>query len=278
VSQDPLTAFVARSLRSEVSDVRSELVTKNALMEVERIRFTQDGVERSIALKRVPVDDSLEVRLLPVLARKTDRVPRVLSRGVPPAAVPAWPWVMTEDLLDTTSACHEDARAIVLTKVAIERAVAADGPALKAVGVKTITPSELVERALERAATDRPLDAEARGAALVLSSLPTVLCHGELACTHARQTARGVILMEWRRAYLGCGLLDIAQLTDDVRQFTGKSPGDKLFEYYGELTGMTVTKEVARASRVVEKMTRARKTEQTPATRGKKAQSPREAR
>jgi hypothetical protein len=256
VSQDPLTAFIARSLRAEVTDVRSELVAKNALMEIERIRFSQDGVERSLALKRVPADDSLEVQLLPLLARKSDRVPRVLSRGLPPPAVPAWPWVMTEDLLDTTSACHEDPRAIVLTKVAIERAVAADGPALKALGVKTMPPVELVERAVERAATDRPLDAEARAAAGLLSNLATVLCHGELACTHARLTARGVVLVEWRRAYLGCGLLDIAQLTEDVRRFTGEDPGDKLFGYYGELTGITVNKDMARASRLVEKVSR----------------------
>jgi hypothetical protein len=245
-----------------VSNVRSEVVAKNALIEVERIRFSQEGVERSLALKRVPQDDSLEVQLLPFLARKTDRVPGVLARGVPPPAVPAWPWVMTEDLLDTTSACHEDARAIVLTKVAIERAVAADGPALKALGVKTITPVELVERVLERAATDRPADAEARAAAVLLARLPTVLCHGELACTHARLSARGVILMEWRRAYLGCGLLDIAHLSDDVRRFTGEDPGDRLFVYYGELTGLTVTKEEARSSRLVMKVTRTANTEQ----------------
>jgi hypothetical protein len=257
VSQDPLTAFVARSLRADVGDVRSELVAKNALMEVERIRFSQDGVERSLALKRVPQDDSLEVQLLPFLARKTDRVPRVLSRGIPPPAVPAWPWVMTEDVLDTTSACHEDPRAIVLTKVAIERAVAADAPALKALGVRAIAPVELVERAVERAATDRPVDIDARAAAGVLASLPIVLCHGELACTHARLSPRGVILVEWRRAYLGCGLLDIAQLSEDVRQFTGEDPGEKLFGYYGELTGVTITKDIARASRLVDKVTRA---------------------
>jgi hypothetical protein len=256
VSQDPLTAFVTRSLHADVSEVRSEIVAKNALMEVERIRFSQDGVERSLALKRVPSDDSLEVQLLPFLARKTDRVPRVLSRGIPPAAVPAWPWVMTEDLLDTTSACHQDSRAIVLTKVAIERSVAADAPALKALGVKSTTPVELVERAVERAATDRPVDVEARAAAAILSSLPTVLCHGELACTHARVTERGVILVEWRRAYLGCGLLDIAQLSEDVRHFSGDDPGDKLFEFYGELTGNTVTKDMLRASRLVNQVAR----------------------
>ena len=256
MSQDPLTAFVARSLRADVSDVRSELVAKNALMEVERIRFSQEGVARSLALKRVPPDDSLEVQLLPFLARKTDRVPRVLSRGIPPSAVPAWPWVMTEDVLDTTSACHEDPRAIVLTKVAVERAVAPDGPALNALGVKTMTPVQLVERAAERAATDRPVDVEARAAATALAHLPVVLCHGELACTHTRLTARGVIIVEWRRAYLGCGLLDIAQLTDDVRVFSGDDPGEKLFEFYGELTGNTVTKEMARASRLVNQVTR----------------------
>ena len=256
MSQDPLTAFVSRSLRADVSGVRSEVVAKNALIEVERIRFSQDGVERSLALKRVPQEDSLEVQLLPLLARKTDRVPRVLARGVPPPGVPAWPWVMTEDLLDTTSACHEDARAIVLTKVAIERAVAVDGPALRALGVKTIAPVDLVERAVERAATDRPVDSEARAAAAMLGRLPTVLCHGELACTHARLSARGVVLMEWRRAYLGCGLLDIAHLTDDVRRFSGEDPGDKMFEFYGELTGNTVTKEMARASRLLNQVTR----------------------
>ena len=264
MSQDPLTAFVARSLRADVGDVRSELVAKNSLMEVERIRFSQEGVERSLALKRVPPEDSLEVQLLPFLARKTDRVPRVLSRGVPPPAVPAWPWVMTEDVLDTTSACHEDSRAIVLTKVAIERAVATDAPALGALGVKTVTPVDLVERAVERAATDRPVDAEARAAAAALSHLPTVLCHGELACTHARLTARGVIIVEWRRAYLGCGLLDIAQLSEDVRHFSGDDPGEKLFDFYGELTGNTITKEMARASRLVNRVTRSLNTEQNP--------------
>jgi len=171
---------------------------------------------------------------------------------------------MTEDFLDTTSACHEDPRAIVLTKLAIERAVATDGPALAALGVKALRPVELVERALERSATDRPLDVEARAAAKALSALPTVLCHGELACTHARLTARGVILMEWRRAYLGCGLLDIAQLSDDVFRFTGEDPEDRLVGYYGELTGNTVTKDMARASRLVMKVTRTANTEQNP--------------
>jgi len=249
--QDPLTAFVARSLRADVSDVRSEVVAKNATLELERIRFRQEGEERSLVVKRVPPRDSLEVQLLPLLARKTDRVPLVRSRGIPPATVPAWPWVLTEDLLDAQSACHEDPRAIVRAKVKIERAVAGDVPALKALGVPTITPMELVERAAERAAIDRPLDAEARGAAITLASLPAVLCHGELVCANARVAGRGVVIVEWRRAHLGCGLLDVAQLATDVGGFLGKAPGADLFVLYGELAGVGVTAELIYAAQLV---------------------------
>jgi hypothetical protein len=257
VRDDPLTAFVARSLRGAVTEARSEVVTKNAVMEVERIRFRQEGIDRSLALKRVPPGDALEVQLLPFLARKTDRVPRVLARGIPPAAVPAWPWVMTEDLLDSMSACHEEPRAIVLTKVAVERAVAADAPALKALGVVALSPVDLVEQSLEREAMDRPVDAAARAAALELATLPAVLCHGELVCSHARLTARGVVLVEWHRAYLGCGLSDIARLSADVRVFGEKDPGDSLLKYYGDLTGISVGKDLIRAIRLVDRITRA---------------------
>ncbi|HEY7624958.1 MAG TPA: hypothetical protein VIA63_08035 [Candidatus Limnocylindria bacterium] len=256
MSVDPLTAFVARSLRAEVSDVRSELVTKNALMEVERIRFKEEGEDRSLTLKRVPPTDALEVQLLPFLSRKTDRVPRVFSRGIPPATTPAWPWVMTEDVLDATSACHEDARAIVLTKVAIERATASDAPALAALGVKTLTPLERVERAAERAALDRPIDEDARAAAAALAEFPLVLCHGELTCAHARSSKRGVLVVEWRRAHLGCGLIDVAELAEDARRFHGTDAGAKLFELYGELTGIRVHADEVRAARLIAQVVR----------------------
>jgi hypothetical protein len=264
MSDDPLTTFIGRSLRGEVTDARSEIVTKNAAVEVERIRFRQASVDHSLALKRVPPSHALEVHLLPLLARKTDRVPRVFARGVPPASVPAWPWVMTEDLLQAMSACHEDPRAIVLTKVAIERAVAADGPALKALGVPTRTPVDLVESAFARAAMDRPVDDQVRGAAALLGSLPPVLCHGELVCSNVRLTARGVVLVEWREAYVGCGLLDMARLAQDVDSFSGGREGDKLFGYYGELTGMSVNRDLARAAKLVEKFTRTRTADQDP--------------
>jgi len=256
MTQDPLTSFVARSLRAEVTDVRSEIVAKNTTLELERIRFRQEGEERSLVVKRVPPSDALEVQLLPLLARKTDRVPLVRSRGIPPPAVPAWPWVLTEDLLDAQSACHEDPRAIVRAKAKIERAVAGDVPALRALGVPTISPVELVERASERAAVDRPLDAEARGAATALASLPAVLCHGELVCANARLAGRGVVIIEWRRAHLGCGLLDVAQLAADANVFADRDVGASLYALYGELLGIALTKELIRAAETVHRAVR----------------------
>lgn len=256
MSQDPLTAFIARSLRAEVSDVQSEVVVQNAAMEVERVRFRQEGEERTLVLKRVPPDDALEVHLLPFLARKTDRVPAIRSRGIPPPAVPAWPWVLTEDLLDARSACHGDPTAIVRAKVAIERAVAADAPALRALGVPTITPLELVERASERAMIDRPMDADARAAATELAALPTVLCHGELVCANVRLAPRGVVVVEWRRAYLGCGLLDIARFAADVRAFADKDPGSQPFADYAAASRIAIDDGLIRMARLVDRAAR----------------------
>src|SRR5205814_1594000 len=155
-------------------------------------------------LKRLPPNDSLEVQLLPFLARKTDRVPAVHARGVPPPAAAGWPWILIEDLLDARSACNGDPLAIIRAKAAVERGVAGNEPALGALGVRRVTPIELVERASERTAIDRPIDVDARAAATYLSRLPVVLCQGELTCASARLTDRGVVLVEWRRAYLGC--------------------------------------------------------------------------
>jgi hypothetical protein len=256
VPDDPLTNFIARSLRAEVSDVRSEIVIKNPTVELERIHFRQEGQDRTVVVKRLPPHDALEVQLLPFLARKTDRVPVVRSRGIPPPAVPAWPWLLTEELIDARSACHGDPTAIVRAKAVVERAVANDQPALRALGVRSVPPTSLVERLAERALIDRPIDAEARSAATALAELPMVLCHGDLVCANARQTDRGVVLVEWRRAYLGCGLLDIARLVADLAAFSGEREKDHLFERYGELIGTTITRDLVRAARLVEKATR----------------------
>ena len=65
-----------------------------------------------------------------------------------------------------------------------------------------------------------------------------------------------MVLVEWRRAYLGCGLLDIARFVADLAAFTGDNERDDLFERYGELIGMTVTTDLKRAAKLVEKATR----------------------
>src|SRR5438552_11519179 len=187
---DPLTAFITRSLRAEVSDVREAIVRDTTDVELDRISFVQDGAPRTLIVKRVPPHSSLEVKLLPHLARKTDRVPNVHARGIPPTTVPAWPWLLIEDLLDAPRA--EDLEDIVRAKVAAERAVAADGPALVALGVPRIA---------------------RRGA---LAEWPEVLVHGALGPANAALADRGVVLMEWRQASLGAGLTDVVRLARDA--------------------------------------------------------------
>ena len=91
---DPLTTFIGRSLRALVSEVSEEIVQNTTEAEIDRVRFTQDGERRSLIVKRVPPHTSLEVKLLPHLARKSDRVPVVYARGIPPVTVAAWPWLL----------------------------------------------------------------------------------------------------------------------------------------------------------------------------------------
>lgn len=191
---DPLTSFIGRSLRAEVSEVSEEIVQDTTEAEIDRVRFTQDGERRSLIVKRVPPHTSLEVKLLPHLARKSDRVPAVYARGIPPVTVAAWPWLLIEDLLDAPPAC-DDLPAIVRAKVAIEQAVRADAPALGALGVPRMGQ-------LARAGP--------------LADWPEVLVHGALRCAYAVRTVRGIVITEWRHASLGCGLLDVVRLARDA--------------------------------------------------------------
>lgn len=214
---DPLTSFISRSLRSEVTDVSEEIVQDTTEAELDRVSFTQDGLRRTLIVKRVPPNASLEVKLLPHLARKTDRVPVVHARGIPPATVPAWPWVLIEDLLDAPAA--SDLGAIVRAKAVVERAVKSDGPALVALGVPRIA---------------------RRGA---LAAWPEVLVHGALSGQTALQTHRGVVLTEWREASLGSGLTDIVRLA----RVSGV-PAGPLAELYAAETGQTLTTEALEAA------------------------------
>jgi hypothetical protein len=187
---DPLTSFISRSLRTEVTDVREEILQDTTDAEVDRVHFTQDGARRTLIVKRMPPHSSVEVKLLPHLARKTDRVPLVHARGIPPATAAGWPWLLIEDLLDAPPA--DDLEAIIRAKVAIERAVAADGPALVALGVPRIA---------------------RRGA---LAEWPEVVVHGALTRANAVRAERGIVLTEWRHASLGSGLTDIVRLARDA--------------------------------------------------------------
>jgi len=187
---DPLTSFISRSLRADVTDVREEILQDTTEAEVDRVHFTQDGARRTLIVKRMPPHSSLEVKLLPHLARKTDRVPVVHARGIPPATAAGWPWLLIEDLLDAPPA--GDLEAIVRAKVAVERAVAGDGPALVALGVPRIA---------------------RRGP---LAAWPEVVVHGALTRASAVRTERGVVLTEWRHASLGSGLTDIVRLARDA--------------------------------------------------------------
>jgi hypothetical protein len=187
---DPLTSFISRSLRTEVTEVSEEILQDTTDAELDRVHFTQDGARRTLIVKRVPTHDSLEVKLLPHLARKTDRVPNVHARGIPPTTVPAWPWLLIEDLLAAPRA--NDLEAIVRAKVAVERAVAADGPALVALGVPRIA---------------------RRGP---LAEWPEVLVHGALEPANTALADRGVVLLEWRQASLGAGLTDVVRLAREA--------------------------------------------------------------
>ncbi len=214
---DPLTAFISRSLRAEVTDVREEIVRDTTDVELDRISFLQDGAPRTLIVKRVPPHSSLEVKLLPHLARKTDRVPSVHARGIPPTTVPAWPWLLIEDLLD--AARPEDLEGIVRAKIAVERAVAADGPALVALGVPRIA---------------------RRGA---LAEWPEVLVHGALGRANAALADRGVVLMEWRQASLGAGLTDVVRLARDAGV-----PAEPLAELYAAGVDRALSAEALRAA------------------------------
>jgi hypothetical protein len=190
---EPLRAFIARSLRADPADVtaiREEVLRDTTEVELDRLHFSLAGDSRTLLVQRLPPHAALEVTLLPHLARKCDRVPTVHARGLPPRTTPAWPWLLVEDLVDLPG--ETDPEAILAAKVAVEQAVAADGPALAALRVPRI----------------------ARPAAL--AGWPEVLVHGALARANTRRTDRGVVLIGWGGASLGAGLLDVVRLARDA--------------------------------------------------------------
>ena len=215
---DPLHAFISRSLRTEVSDVSEVIIRDTTDGEIDRVTFTEAGRRRSLVISRVPHTAALEVKLLPHLARKSTGVPQVYARGIPPATARGWPWLLIEDLLDAPSG-RDDPVAVVRMKAAIERAVAADGPALGALGVPR------------------------RPASGPLAEWPEGLVHGALRCEAALRADRGIVITGWRHAFVGCPLLDVATFARDAGV-----PAGPLFAAYGDAVGRAVGPELIAAA------------------------------
>jgi hypothetical protein len=222
--EDPLGALVARSVGGDVQDVRAEDLAVEDGIERKRLHFTRDGRVTTALFERSARGTVMEAQLLPFLARKTEHVPRVHSRGIPPPHVSLGPWLLLEDLSDAPSACDGDAVQIIKVKIAIERAVAADGPALRALGVPVRTPVDVVR--------GEGGDASAEEAARELSAWPVGLVHGDLTCERARRAERGVVITRWSMGHLGCALLDVMRLAADLRDGGRARDADAVVENY----------------------------------------------
>jgi len=195
-ANDPLADLVSRSIGARVPAVEVEVLPSDPGVERKRLRYTSAAGASSAIFERLPRGEAVEAQLLPFLARKTDRVPAVHSRGIPPAHVTLGPWILIEDVLTGEDACVGDVSEIVRAKLAIERAVANDLPALRALGLKEV-PGELPAS---------------------LAAAPRALVHGGLRCAAARRVARGVVLIDWRRAGIGAGVLDAATLALELER------------------------------------------------------------
>ena len=222
--EDPLGSLVTRSVGGDVQDVRAEELVAEDGLERKLLRFTRDGHATTALFERSPRGIVMEAQVLPFLARKTPHVPRVHSRGIPPAHTSLGPWLLLEDLGDAANACDGDATDVIRAKIAVERAVAVDGPALRALGVPVRTPLDVVRQ--------ESGDANAEEAAVELGAWPVALVHGDLTCERARRAERGVVLLRWSAAHLGCGLLDAIRLAADLRERGRTRDADVIIETY----------------------------------------------
>lgn len=256
---DPLEGLLSRALGSAVTDVRREALGTSDGVERERVRFRAGPDERMALFERFAPRAALEVQLLPFLARKTDRVPAVHARGIPPKHVPAPQWILAEDLADAPSACDGDVRLILDAKLAVERAVAGDAPALRALGVPERSPESIAAEIAEAAAGQPDADAvaaEARESARRIAKLPVALVHGDLRCVAAVTTERGIVLRGWGKAYLGCALLDVVRLVADVIERGEAVLGIGLSRLYAERVGIVLPTEVLRGAEKLDRLAR----------------------
>ncbi len=192
--RDPLADLVSRSVGARVDAVSVEELPSDDGVERKRLRYATSAGLMSAIFERSPKAVTIEAQLLPFLARKTDRVPAVHSRGLPPPHASLGSWVLLEDVLAAPFACDGDPVDVLRAKLAIERATSADAPALRALGLR---PSS-----------------DDLGA---LTSAPLGLVHGALVCANARRVERGVVLVGWAHAFLGPTVLDAARLIADLK-------------------------------------------------------------
>jgi hypothetical protein len=239
-TEDPLSSLVTRSVGGHVQGVEAEDLAGEDAIERRRLHFTRDGRATTALFERSARGVVLEAQLLPFLARKTQHVPRVHSRGIPPPHVSLGPWLLLEDVSGAASACDEDAVETIKVKIAIERAVAADAPALRALGVPVRTPVDIARA---------EGDANAEEAARELSAWPVTLVHGDLTCGRARRTERGVVLTRWSFAYLGCGLLDAVRLASDLRGSGRSRDADAVIDHYVAESGGPKDEALVRAAK-----------------------------
>lgn len=257
--RDPLEGLIGRALGTEVRDVLREPLGTDHGVERERVRFTSGGAESTLVFERMSPRKALEVQLLPFLARKTERVPAVRARGIPPRHVTAPQWLLLEDLVDTPGACEGDVREVLDAKLAIESAVASDVPALRALGVPERTAdaiaTEIAQAVMGRADADE-IVAEARESARRIAKLPVALVHGDLRCANALTTDRGVVIRGWGSAYIGCALLDVVRLVADVIERGEAVLGIGLSRLYAERVGIVLPTEVLRGAEKLDRLAR----------------------
>jgi hypothetical protein len=247
-SDDPLGSLVARSVGGDVKEVRAEELREDDGIERKRLHFTRDGQSSTALFERSARGMVVEAQLVPFLARKTAHVPRVHSRGIPPPHASLGPWLLLEDVSGAASACEGDPVEIVRAKIAIERAVAADAPALRALGIPVRAPLDLVR--------DAGGDAVAEEAARELAAWPVALVHGGLVCRHARRTDRGVVLTRWSAAHLGCAVLDAFRLAADLRDQGRSRDADAVIDLYVRESGAADDGRLTRAAKLVDALLR----------------------
>lgn len=210
--REPLADLVSRSIGARVETVEVEVLHAPGGVERQRLRFATARGASSAIFERLPRGETTPAQLLPFLARKSDRVPGLRSRGLPPPHASLGPWILIEDVYAGTPACEGDPIAVLEAKRAIERAVASDLPALRALGLRD----------------------DARDLPHALAQAPRGLVHGDLRCENALRIDRGVVLVGWRDAHIGATVLDAASLVLDLEQHDRQDDADAVRRAYGE--------------------------------------------